>query len=146
MKVDQALARMGVEIVSGSKGSDGSVTLDVRVSLKGRTPDVWKRFIAEVLPASEASKKWELEVSKRFFSRGTQVLYLWRMHMTGDVKACQVAVVAAAISALRTGVNVNEVPLVGLDHNKPDPRNGKFRGAYDNDGAAAKAISNSFIP
>jgi len=146
MKVDQALQRMGVEIVHGTNTESGAVVLDLRVSLQGRTPDIWKRFIADILPVAEQSKKWQLEISKRFFSRGTQVLYLWRMCMTGDIKTCQVAVVAAAISALREGVNVHEVPLVGLDSRKADPRNGTFRGAYANNEAASRAISSSFTP
>lgn len=150
MRVDQAFKKAGFEIVGATKG-DKSIVFDVRVPLQERVPARWKNLLADILPLAEhiagtPNPKWELEVSKRFYSRAGTVRYLWRVVMKGDLAACQTALVRATLNSLRVGNELSEVPLVGQVTYTPDPKNGKFKGAYprDDDDLASRAVAAAF--
>lgn len=150
MRVDQAFKKAGFEIVGAVKG-DHSIEFEVRIPLRDKVPARWKSLLADILPVAEAvakspTPKWELEIAKRFFSRSGAVRYLWRVSMKGNLAACQVAIVAATLNSLRVGNELTEVPLIGQMSIVPDPKNGKYMGAYprsDND-LASQAVANAF--
>ena len=148
MRVDQAFKRAGFEIVGATK-TDEQITFDVRVPLQEQVPVRWKALLAELLPTAEkltrnGQPKWEIDVSKRFFSRNGVVRYLWRVTMRGNLAVCQQALVAATLEALRMGNEITEVKLVGQTNLAPDPANGRFKGAYKDDAAASAVVASAF--
>ena len=136
MRVDQAFRRAGFEIVDAVKQSPAMLTFSVRVPLQQElVPQRWKTMLEHVLAsaeivASKPQKKWGIDISKHFFAKNGGVRFLWRIKMEGDLAACQVALVQATLNALRTGHELQEVPLIGQASLVPDPANGKFKGAY----------------
>lgn len=150
MRVDQAFKRAGFEIVGATKG-DSTIVFDVRIPLQDRIPMRWKGLLADVLPLAEtvarqSPPKWELEITKRFFSRSGVVRYLWRVVMKGNLAACQAVLVSSTLNALRVGNELTEVPLVGQLSVAPDPKNGRFKGAYprNDDDRASQAVAMAF--
>lgn len=153
MRVDQAFAKCGFEIVDAVKAKDGSgLTFDVRVPLANpKVPQRWKQMFEAVLIAAEGvaakpNKKWEIDISKRFFTKNGALRYLWRIRITGDLLAASTTIVAASLDALRTGNELSVVPLVGSQTSKPDPANGKFKGAYPRgeDDRASQVVASAF--
>lgn len=136
MRLDQAFKRAGFEIVSAQKEQGGKrLVFDVRVPLQGQVPNRWKLMIEEVLLTAEAferkeNTKWQVDISKRFYSKNNVVRYLWRVVMSGDLSACQAVFVASVLASLRSGNELKEVPLVGNVDLTPDFKNGRVRGAY----------------
>lgn len=152
MRVDQAFARAGFEIVNATKNGD-QLVFDVRVPVRDNIPSRWTNLLAQVLPhaesvAGKAKPKWLLEVVKRFYSKNGVVRYLWRVTMSGNLAAGQAVLVQSTLDALRTGHELDEVPIPGQMNMQPDPAHGRFRGSYankDGSGAAASmAVASAF--
>ncbi len=150
MRVDQAFRRAGFEIIEANK-DNGVLTFSVRVPLQQEiVPTRWKMMMEQILVTAETvaskSQKWEIDIAKRFFSRSGTVRFLWRIQMKGDLAACQAALVQATLNALRTGNELREVPLIGQKSLVPDPRNGKFKGAYprNDDDRASQVVAGAF--
>lgn len=149
MRVDQAFKKAGFEIVEAKKESSGLLCV-VRVPLQNPiVPLRWKTMMEQVLVVAEdvASKptvKWQIDISKWFFAKNTNVKYFWRVRMSGDLAACQVALVQATLNALRTGNELHQVELVGNTGLEPKP--GKFKGAYPRgeDDRASQIIAGAF--
>lgn len=154
MRVDQAFRRAGFEIIEAKKEGPSSLRFLVRVPLQNPiVPVRWKAMMEHVLPIAEEvslkrNVKWEVDISKRFYAKNGSVRYIWRVTMTGDLVACQASLVAAALNALRTGNELDSVPLVGQQSLRPDPANGKFKGAYPRteDDRASQLVAAAFAP
>lgn len=153
MRLDQAFQKAGFEIVSADKTKDGSrLTFEVRVPLQGQVPGRWKLMLDEVLTLSETlqkkgNKKWEVDISKKFFSRNGVVRYLWRIVMMGNLSSCQLVFVQSTLASLRSGVELTEVPLVGQENLTPDLKNGRVRGAYtrNEDDRASSVVAGAMM-
>ena len=151
MRVDQAFKKSGFEILAANK-DNGTLVFDVRIPIDGKIPARWKNLLADILPLSEHNAKqtvpkWTIDISKRFYSRDGVVRYLWRVVIHGNLAVCQAALVTATLNALRTGNELTEVPLIGQMTVMPDPKNGRFKGAYpktEGDDLAMRAISGAF--
>ncbi len=136
MRLDQAFRKAGFEIVSANKATDGKrLTFEVRVPLQGQIPGRWKLMLDEVLTTAEVftkkgTAKWEVDISKKFFSNNGVVRYFWRIVMMGDLPACQIVFVQSTLASLRSGVELTEVPLIGQVDLTPDLKNGRVKGAY----------------
>lgn len=151
MRVDQVFKRAGFEIVGAHK-DESIIVFDVRVPLRDLVPARWTALLGDILPVAEKVgrnpvPKWELEVTKRFYSQNGSLRYLWRVTMRGNLAACQAAIVAATINTLRVGHELTEVPLIGQLNVAPDPKNGRFKGAYprNDDDRASQAVASAFI-
>jgi hypothetical protein len=130
MKLDQIFAKAGFVILEAAKQNENLVVM-IRVPTQNPiVPLRWKAWMDGVLGAAEKAKAWGVDVSKVFYSERGQMKYRWRIIMRGDIKKAQHMCVQAAVNSLRTGVEVNEVELIGQENLTPDPRNGKFRGVY----------------
>lgn len=153
MRLDQAFKRAGFDILLADKVSDSRLLFDVRVPLQGKIPARWQVMLEEVLTTVESHSKrgvdkWSAEVVKRFYSKNGRVHWNWRITLLGDLAAAQVVFVNATISALRVGNEVSEVTLVGQTNMRPDPANGKYKGAIprDDDDRGGRMIANAFLP
>lgn len=151
MRVDQAFRRAGFEIVEATK-ENGVLTFSVRVPLHQEVvPMRWKMMMEHILVtaeviASKPQKKWGIDIAKRFFSKNGVVRFLWRVQMTGDLTSAQAALVQAVLNALRVGNELREVPLIGQANLVPDPKNGKFKGAYprNEEDRASQVVAGAF--
>ncbi len=151
MRVDQAFAKCGFEIVDAKKEKD-VLTFEVRVPLQNPiVPKRWKVMFEAVLLTAEivAAKpvvKWQVDISKRYFARNGGLRYFWRVRVSGNLVAASEVIVAAALNALRTGNELSSVPLVGAQTSRPDPANGKFKGAYPRgeDDRASHVVASAF--
>ncbi len=151
MRVDQAFNKAGFEIIEAKKDSN-VVTFMVRVPLQNSiVPLRWKMMMEQILPLAEdvgtkQKVKWEIDISKRFYAKNGSVRYIWRVRMGGDLASCQLALVQATLNALRSGNEVTSVPLVGQISLKPDPANGKYKGAYPRteDDRASSVVASAF--
>lgn len=137
MRVDQAFAKSGFEIVDAKRDkATNTLTFEVRVPLQNPiVPKRWKAMFEAVLlhaeiVMSKPTPKWSIDISKRFFARNGGLRYFWRIRISGDIAAASTVIVAATLDALRTGNELSSVPLVGSQTSRPDPANGKFKGAY----------------
>ena len=152
MRVDQAFAKAGFQITEATKGKD-QITFSVRVPTDPAIiAQRWSGMLAQILVvaeevASKPTKKWEIDISKRFFAKHGGVRWMWRIVMSGDVKACQAALTTATINSLRIGNEISQVPLVGQTSMEPDPKNGKFKGSYprNDDDRASAAVAAAFV-
>lgn len=149
MRVDQAFSRAGFEIVEAKRESSEVLTCLVRVPLGPIVPQRWKVMMEHVLPIAEevAAKevvKWRIDLSKMYFAKNGNIRYFWRVRMSGDLASCQAALVQATLNALRTGNELNAVPLVGNTGLEPKP--GSFKGAYPRgeDDRASQLVAAAF--
>jgi hypothetical protein len=130
MKLDQVFAKAGFVILDAKKQGDNIVVL-VRVPTREQiVPLRWKTWMDTVLGSAERATAWGVDVSKVFYSERGVMKYRWRIVLSGNTKQAQHMCVQAALNALRAGVEVNEIELIGQENLTPDPRAGKFRGAY----------------
>lgn len=151
MRIDQVFKKCGFEIVDVKRGKGTDMTIDVRIALQGKIPKRWKHMMESALAATEIAiakgNKWDVEIAKRFFTRNGAIRYLWRIRITGDLAAASICIVNASLDSLRTGNELNEVPLVGGQTKPPDPANGRFMGAYPRDESdrASQVVASAFI-
>lgn len=151
MRVDQVFVKCGFEIVDAKKTKD-SLVFDVRIRVDDpKVPTRWRQMLGDVLAVAEIvaqkpNKKWEIDISKRFYARNGGVRYRWRIQITGDLVAASQAIVASSLNALRTGNELSTVPLVGSQTSRPDPANGKYKGAYPRgeDDRASQVVAAAF--
>lgn len=146
MKLDQALARIGVTIVKAEQKPAQAVLL-LRIDQKKQA--LWNETLTEFLLASEerngnGQKKvaWTADVSKYFYAvpDAGVVRFLWRVILGGNPRAAAEALGRAAMRAVAAGVEVTSQPLVGRKEFVHDPASGKIAGAYStNKGAAILA-------
>jgi hypothetical protein len=147
MRVDQAFARAGFEIVD-AKSEGKEITISIRIRTENPlVPARWKALVEHILVTAEEAKTWSIDISRRFYSQRGRVHWMWRIIMRGSLKDCQIALTQATINTLRIGNEVKEVPLVGQQSLVPDPKNGKFKGAYprDDEDRGSQAVAGAFI-
>lgn len=148
MRVDQVFNKAGFVILEANK-KDDSMTLMLRVPTNHPiVPLRWKSWMEHILSSAEKAKNWSIDISKVFYVQNGTMKYRWRVVMSGNMKQAQHMGVHAALNALRAGVEVNEIELTGQENLTPDPRNGKFRGAYrrgEND-VASGVVASAFMP
>lgn len=147
MRIDQAFAKCGFEIVDVAREPDRMV-IDVRISARDpKAAGRWSHLFEPVLLASESSKgMWSAEISKRFFTRNGRLRYLWRLVLSGNLAKASSVVVGAAIDSLRIGNELDEVPVVGGAARPPDPASGRYKGAYKRDDGdrASQLVASAF--
>lgn len=143
MKLDQALVKIGVEVVRAEKNGEDLVLL-LRVhtddprnqprwisAATGFTRKVWE---------CRKGNTWSGEVSKLLVTPdGEHVLFYWRVTFTGHVQTAQRVLGEAIIEALREGVEITSMPLIGQKTYEHNPAAGKFKGGYALSGAGASA-------
>lgn len=126
MRLDQALIRCNVEIVTQKQDSADSATLMLRV----KDPAVWAEVIREFLITQNtlSDKKWSTDVSRVYFldPQSRSVRYLWRLVLKGAPKDAAEVLGQTAIRVLSQGVEVTSQPLVG----RVDPSPGSTKGAH----------------
>jgi len=147
MRVDQAFAKAGFEIVD-AKADGKEIVISVRVRPENPlVPARWRALVDHILITAEEAKTWSIDISKRFYAQRGSVRWMWRIIMRGNLKDCQISLTQATINTLRIGNEVNEVPLVGQSNLVPDPKNGKFKGAYprDDEDRGSQAVASAFI-
>lgn len=125
MRLDQALNRCNVEIVTQKSDASGS-TLMLRV----RDTSTWSDIVKEFLLAQDAlvEKKWSADVSRVYFvdQQSRTVRYLWRIILRGAAKDAAEVLGHAVIRILSQGVEVTSQPLVGRLETAP----GSTKGAH----------------
>lgn len=134
MNLEHALKKIGVTVVK-AKGSGTSATHYLRVSIdKGA---LWSTLISEFL-LNAVDKEYQLDISKYFYVNQGEVLYLWRVVITGDVETARVHWARIAIQVVMANTpEVTQIPLVGRISYPFDPLRGKLKGSHDVDEAAA---------
>lgn len=134
MRLDQALAKIGVEVVDTNKSND-ALTLLLRVRQDIRlSSERWNRAAAALVKSSAKGKQsgqWDADVSKVLLERNGSVVYLWRVVLSGSVKKGQQRFGDCVLEALRHGVEVKTMPLVGQVKYPYDPASGKLKGGHD---------------
>lgn len=140
MRVEQALAKIGVSIADASD-DDGTMTLMLRIQGDPTTQRRWRKTLERFLLAEEKGRaQWQADVSKHFFAKAGAVRFLWRLVFTGNVKTASRVLRDCALESLKDGVEVTSLPLVGRVNYEFDPTKGKFKGAHDI-GVGAKALA-----
>ncbi len=131
MRLDQAMNRIGAEIVKEEKTEEG-ITLFVRAPQDAVNGPRWTETIKEFLIAAEQNKgqSWSADVSKTFFAKDGAVRFLWRFILGGSVASAAGALGRAAIRALASGVEVKSMPLVGRREYEFDVSRGKMMGGH----------------
>jgi len=141
MRLDQALARIGVEILKQEVTANGIILL-LRAPQDNVNAPRWTSAVKQFLIAAEKNngQSWSADVSKTYFSKAGVVRYLWRLSLNGTVPSAAAALGQAALQALSSGVEVTSMPLVGRKTYEFDPAKGKLKGAHD-PGRASAAVS-----
>jgi len=139
MRLDQALARIGAEIVKQETTPDGGTVLLIRAPKDQVNASRWIDTVKEFLVAAEQNngQSWSSDVSKTYFSKDGTIRYLWRFVLGGAVPSAAGALGRAALRALSQGVEVTSAPLIGRKEYPFDPANGKLKGAHDSRVAAS---------
>jgi hypothetical protein len=139
MRLDQALIRCNVEIVTQKQDSADSATLMLRV----KDPAVWAEVIREFLITQNtlSDKKWSTDVSRVYFldPQSRSIRYLWRVVLKGAPKDAAEVLGQTAIRVLSQGVEVTSQPLVGRVNAAP----GSTKGAHSI-GAASGLVAEHF--
>jgi hypothetical protein len=148
MRLDQALSKIGVRVLKADSSSKRLV-LHLRVlTEKPRASARWNQAASGLVLAAEKNKAvgaWGAEVSKVLFAQGTAVRFVWRVVFTGKIQAAQRVLAEAALAALREGVEVTSMPLVGNKRPVIDPSRGKFKGGHDV-GTAEQVVAHAMTP
>lgn len=137
MKIDQILKKIDVTLVRVEKSQDGrTLTLYLRINRSERTFQRWRAVVEEVLLAADhnvAEKLgWKIDVSQYYYVSPEKVVrYLWRVILTGNVRAGAEALGQAILRVLSQGADVTSMPLVGRKQYAFDPAAGKMKGAHD---------------
>lgn len=138
MRLDQALARIGAQIVKQELNGH-RLTVFIRANLAGHHYERWKAAVEELILAHAGAKErgdagWGLDVSRYYYPVSGAVKYLWRIVVVGsseeDVHAGVEAFVNAVIRSVASSVEVTSMPLVGQIQYASDPANGKIKGGY----------------
>ena len=149
MRLDQALAKIGVHVLSVDSDS-GAMTLFLRVSKDPLNARRWNQAASKLVIAAAKGGAWEAEVAKVLYAKGTIVKYHWRVILSGNLKTAQRVFGEKTLEALRSGVEVTSARLVGNRPPVHDPANGKMKGGYPvsgaGDSAASSMIAGHFIP
>jgi hypothetical protein len=138
-QIQVALNRIGAEVVRVEKGDTRRV-YSIRVKNEPVLAARWKSIVeafllgtAEVQTRNEKGR-WQADISKWFFPLQGSVRYLWRiMIMAEDAEGIERGenmFSMMALDALREGVEVTSMPLVGRKNYEFDPRTGKTKGAH----------------
>lgn len=140
MRLDQVLARIGVEIVK-SEPTKTKVVLFLRAGRKPQHIAQWKRTIEEYLSAEaeQREKSWSCDISRSYYlAQAKAVKYLWRVIITGDVRTGAESFGQAALRSLSAGgAEVMSMPLVGQVNYEFNPAEGKMKGGHPPDRARA---------
>lgn len=134
MRLDQALQKIGVEVVKVDPHPN-RLTLLLRVhrSKDGLNQKRWAFAASKLVKASNKASKanlWSADVSKVLMESGGAVVYFWRVILTGNVKTGQRIFGEAVLEGLRQGVEIKSMPLVGQVRYERDPANGKLKGGH----------------
>lgn len=134
MRLDEALQKIGVEVVKVSSDSN-RLTLILRVhrDRDGLNMRRWNYAATKLVKTSNKAAKarlWSADVSKVLMESGGAVVYFWRVILTGNVKTGQRVFGEAVLEGLRQGVEIKSMPLVGQVQYERDPAKGKLKGGH----------------
>jgi len=155
MRLDQALAKIGVQVIEANPQA-GQLTIHLRVlrDHQGLNASRWNKAASKLVTLAESSGRksgsWDGEVAKVLSANAGVVTYTWRVVLTGNVKTAQRIFGEAALEALRTGVEVTSAPLIGQVQYEYDPAKGKLKGGHPvgsaGDSAGPANIAPHFTP
>lgn len=144
MDAQQALNRIGAHVKDSRQNEKGtSLTLYIRLDQSdSRSAKRWRTFLSKFLTYASRAKSWKVDVSKYFFSKGDDVVFLWRLIISGKVDTALQKVSSSALEALREGVQVTSMPL---RQTQPavDISSGKTKGAHPV-GSGESIVSQAF--
>lgn len=148
MRLDQAFRKAGF-VITGATTSAENNKITMLVRIPGNDNVVvarWRQWLEDVLvmaerKAAQSEGGWGLDVSKKIYSEKGSIKYIWRVVITGNIVAAQAVMTQSTINALRVGVELDSIELVGASSNRPDPKNGKFKGVYTNSNEHNAAVS-----
>lgn len=139
----KALARNRIEIIRVERHKRRHI-YSVRGSTDQGVQLRWRDIINDVLlgAVEEGGKGgWAIDVSKWFFVAGGTVRFCWRVIVSGDdlkkIEKGERFIAGVADLALRTGVEITSMPLIGRKIYPPD----SLAGAYTEKEAAQKRAS-----
>lgn len=147
MRLDQALEKIGVQVVKAVPG-EGQLTIFLRVTQRPLASKRWNQTATTLVLASEKGKRsgqWGAEVAKVLYNQGGSVRFTWRVVFTGNIKTAQRIMGEAALEALRTGVEVMSMPLVGNRPPEINPAEGKLKGGHKM-GTAEYLVAANMVP
>lgn len=135
MRLDQALQKIGVEVVKADTEA-GKLTILMRVhrSRDGLHQKRWAYAaskLVKVANKSSAAGQWGADVSKVLVESHGAVVYFWRVIFFGNLKTGQRVFGEAVLEALRQGVEIKSMPLVGQVRYEHDPATGKLKGGHN---------------
>lgn len=118
--------RGGIEIVE----SDVKPTkLRLIGRLRPNAGDHWKMVMHRLL-LSEVDAPWKIDISKKYFLRGNQVFYGWRIILNGEDLETQypniIQLIKTALKPNPISTGVDEVPLIGVSPNRATRTNVGF--------------------
>lgn len=155
MRLDQALAKIGTQVLSADKTPD-SLTILLRVlkDSDGANARRWHQAASKLVLLAESSGKksgtWGAEVAKVLYATHEVVKFQWRVVLTGNTQTAQRIFGEGALEALRSGVEVTSAPLVGQIQYEYDPAKGKLKGGQfvgsSGDSAGPANIAPHFVP
>lgn len=147
-----ALKRIGGEIVSEDKLSNGSVRVLLRIGKSKQHQEYWADAVERVLlhlvdpPPSTKKMNWGVDISRYYYASKAEqkVKYLWRLVFTGDLDVGKNFVRSAIIESVSESSEVKSFPLSYVPSGG-DPADGR-RGVYplsygDGMGPVAAAIA-----
>ena len=153
MRLDQALAKIGVEIVDMDTKPEKMVLL-LRVhtddpSYKPKWADAASRLVQKVYETRKGGT-WSAEVSKLLMTAdGQHVKFFWRVILAGHQGTAQRVFGEAVLESLRAGVEITSMPLVGQVQYEHNPAEGKIKGGYGVGSAGGSAgpglVSSHFV-
>lgn len=107
--------RAGFEVVNQTV-SENQVRIIHRISKEGM-PN-WLNVMESLFDASEAAT-WDIDLSKQYFKRNSQVVYGWRIILQGSNVIEQLSSVIEAVKvAPRAVQSIDEQPLVGASSSR----------------------------
>lgn len=133
MRLDQALQKIGVEVV---KVDPSGTQLTLLLRVHKNDPLYMKRwtFAASQLVKASASAQragmWSADVSKALVLSNGGVVFFWRVILNGNIKTGQRIFGEAVLEALRQGAEIKTMPLVGQVTYPRDAASGKLKGGH----------------
>lgn len=145
MEADKALRKVGVHIKdSRTNEKKTSLTLYLRLDPNDlEAPKRWRKLLTRFLGYSKRAKAWQVDASKYFFPRNNDVVFLWRLIITGKVDTALQKLSASALESLREGVQLTSMPIRRGKQASLDPSSGKTKGAHPF-GSGSAVVSQAF--
>lgn len=132
MKIEAALAKVGVEIISEEPLGEGTVRYMLRAGTSPEHVAAWRNAITEYLIHADtvSDNAWTADVSRAYFVvGGAKVKYAWRIIISGDVDLGSASLAGAITRSLMGGKELDSFPIVSkaVDGNAAE---GRLRGAH----------------